>query len=32
VTTPWPLYKISTRTQENKNVEMGMDNVTILKK
>jgi hypothetical protein len=30
--TPWPLYRTPTRTQENKNVEMGMDIATILKK
>jgi hypothetical protein len=30
--TPWPLYRIPTRTQENKNVEMGMDNAAVLKK
>jgi hypothetical protein len=30
--TPWPLYRNPTRTQENKNVEMGMDIAAILRK
>jgi hypothetical protein len=30
--TPWPLYKTPTRTQENENVEMGMDIAAILRK
>jgi hypothetical protein len=32
VVTPWPIYRTPTRTQENKNVEMGMDNATVLRK
>jgi hypothetical protein len=32
VVTPWPVYRTPTRTQENKNVEMGMDNAIVLRK
>jgi hypothetical protein len=31
VITPWPLYTTPTRTYENKNVEIGMNNAALLK-
>jgi hypothetical protein len=30
--TPWPLHRTPPRTQENKNVEMAMDNAIVLRK